>query len=369
MSPVDAAAVTFGVEEEFHVTDPRTGRLRADADRVLAATRHDRVEGEVEGELQQSMVETATPPCTELGAARDHLLRLRREVAAAAADVGRVVVAAGTLPTALPQDQRITPDDRYESIQQLYAQVARDQLVCGLHVHVAVADRDRAVVAMNHVRAWLPVLRALSCSSPFWARRDTGYASYRSLVWRRWPLSMVPGTFESAAEYDALLDWLVETGTLLDRGMAYFDVRPSEQQPTVELRVADTCTRVDEAVLQAALGRALVITGLRAADRGEQPLAPRPEQLHAATWQAARFGISGTLIEPGAGDARPAAEVVDALVAHVRPALSEAGDDEAVGELLDRLKADGTSAERQRRAHADGGVEDVVAHLVAETAA
>ena len=367
MLPVSSNAVTVGVEEEFHVVDPVTRSLVNDGARVLRGI-PDLGENVVEKEIKQSMVETATAVCATMGEVREHLTTLRRAMTKAAESVGRRVVAAGTVPLGHWRDIALTPDERYARIVDLHQQVVWEQVVCGCHVHIGFDDRELALQVLNRVRPWLAPLLALSASSPYWLGHDTGYASYRTTIWWRWPTAHVPASFESVAEYDAVVDALVDTGTVIDDGQVYWDVRLSRKQRTLEFRVADTCSTIDEAVLHAALCRGLAMTAAEEAVRGDPYPQPRPELLRAAKWRAARFGVTDQLLDPVNASTVPAVQRVAALLTYVRPALESTGDWDEVRELVTPILRDGTSADRQRTALARGGtLSDVVDHLVDET--
>ena len=354
----------IGVEEEYHLVDPATRRSAAESTAVLADRRSERLTVE----LKQTMLESRTEPRSDLAAVRAEILRSRQAAIRAAADAELVVAAAGTLPTSDWHDAEPTPGRRYDAIGELGGQVAREALVCACHVHVAVADPDRAIEVCNRLRPWLPVLLALSASSPFWRCEDTGFASYRSIVWGRWPVSGLPPTFTSAAHYDHTLEELVATGVIIDPKQAYWDVRPSAKQPTVEFRIADVCTFVDDAVLQAALARALVVTAEREAVEGHPVPTPAPGILAAARWRAARFGLVDELVDVGGGGRVAAAKAVRQLVDHVSSALADAGDLAVVEELVDAVLTRGTGAERQREVYGQtGDLDDVADHVVAET--
>ena len=361
--------LTVGVEEEFHVVDPESRWLTNDAAAILSAV-PDLGENVVEGEIKQSMVESATAICRSLSDVREHLTTLRRALTKAAESTGRSLIAAGTVPLGHWRDTALTPDERYAAIVDLHQQVVWEQVVCGCHVHVGFDDRELAVQVLNRVRPWLAPLLALSASSPYWLGHDTGYASYRTTIWWRWPTAHVPAHFDSAAEYDNVVASLVDTGTVIDDGQVYWDVRLSRKQRTLEFRVADTCTTIDEAVLHAALCRALAMVASEEALRGDPMPEARPELLRAAKWRAARFGVSDLLLDPVTASSIPAVQRVAALLAYVRPALEETGDWDEVRELVTPLLRDGTSADRQRTALARGGtLENVVDHLIAESAA
>ena len=315
------------------------------------------------------MVETNTPVCTTLAEVRQALRRSRRALVEAAGREGLAIAAAGTHPFSHWANQQVTDKPRYHNLAADYRQVFREEVVFGCHVHVGFDDREAAIQTMNRVRPWLPVLLALSANSPFWLGADTGYASYRTEVWNRWPTAGIPQAFDSRAEYDRLIDTLVATGSLREPTKLYWDVRPSARQETLEFRVADSVMGVDEAVMVAGLVRALAVTAHAAAERGDPDPRPRPELLRAAKWRAARHGLEADLVDVLAGTARPAAELVEAFLAEVGPALEEAGDLAEVTGLVRATLAGGTGAARQRQVfRRTGRLEDVVDLVVEATA-
>ena len=262
----------------------------------------------------------------------------------------------------------VYPKERYRQMAAEYQQLVREQAVCAFQVQVGVPNRDLAVAVVGQIQPWLPVLLAMSASSPFFADTDTGYASYRTVVWSRWPTAGPVHGFRSAAEYDETVRTLIESGIIRDPGMVYFDARPSARYPTVEIRITDGAPRLDDVVLLTGLGRALVVTAADDLARGTAPVSARPELLRAADWRAARSGLSGELLDPVTGTAVPATDAVRALVEYVGPALEANGDADEVRILLDELLQRGTSADRQRGALGRRGtLSDVATLLVEET--
>ena len=368
---VGQVGATLGVEEEFHLLDPDTGDLVPAARRVLLRDPTD-----AGPELQRSTVETASGVHTGLADLRRDLLARRRELADAAASLGLAVASVGTVPASGTRRSRVFPDRRYEWLAAEYRQLVDEQQVCACQVHVRVDDRDLAVRITRRIRGWLPTLLAMSASSPFFQGEDTGYASYRTVVVSRWPTVGPPPDFACAADYDRTVATLIRSGVISDAGMIYFDARLSAHYPTVEIRVADACPAVDDAVLIAALARALVVTAARAdaatADRAPGAGPPESPQVlaRAATWRAARSGLDGQLLDPYAIRAVPAGQVVHALLDHVRPVLEERGEWAQVTPLAEALLARGPSARRQRAAFDQGSSPvEVVAGLAAETTA
>lgn len=356
----------LGVEEEFHLIDIATRRLVPRAPDLLARLPDD----VYVAELQRCVVEVNSGVTRDLAALRSDLVWHRTLLVDAAADVGVGVAAAGTVPLTVPAEMQVTDTPRYRRMLTDYQLLAREQLICGTQIHVDLPDRDEAVQVAQRVAPYLPILLALSASSPFWADgSDTGYASVRTLVWLRWPSTGPAAPVSSAAAYDALIGDLMSSGVISDPGMAYFDVRPSTRLPTLELRVCDSCPSVDTIVLIAGLFRALVereITGLRT---GVPALEIASTLARAASWRAARSGLEGDLIDVEHAAPRPAGEMLDRLLRLLRPHLEDAGDWGVVSELAARAMCCGSSALRQRRSlHRQGRLIDVVDLLLAETA-
>jgi carboxylate-amine ligase len=359
------AGATLGVEEEYHLVDGETMAL-ADAPDVVSQALE--VLGrDAQGEISTSQLEIATPVSTSLSEVRAHLVRLRRGAAEAADKYGCRILSAGTHPTAQWREQRLAADPRYQRVHERYGVLALQQLITGQHVHVSVPDPDLAVQVCDRLRPDLPVLLALAGSSPFWEGTDTDYASYRTLWFARFPVTGSPEIVRTRAAYDLLIEELVATGVIDDARGIYWDARPSSLYPTVEVRVADSCPRLDDAVLQAGLTRALVRVAAAQA-QNELPFAqPRPEVQRAARWRAARFGLEETLFDLRDGASVPAEQLVRDLLARLREELESTGDWDEVSALTDQTLGRGTSAAQQRHTCAQHGLAAVVRQLVAQT--
>lgn len=365
---------TVGVEEEYLLVGaggepaPAADEALASDGRAHPAPEHDpRPGGALEHELKAEQLETGTHPCTDLVTLRAELREGRSRAAAAAADAGARLAALATSP--LAGESRTSPGWRYHRMLREYAVVAREQLTGGCHVHVGVADDEEGVAVLDRIGPWLPVLLALSANSPYWHGEDTGYASYRSQVWHRWPTAGPTAPFGSAAAYRGVVDGLVTSGAALDEAMVYFDARLSHRYPTVEVRVADVCLRADDALLVAALTRALVETAAREAADGVPPATDREELLRAASWRAGRSGLTSELVVPPAFAPVSAQAGVRALLDHVGPALDDTGDTALVADLLGAVWVRGTGSAEQRRWARDGGLSRVVEHAVEATVA
>jgi glutamate---cysteine ligase / carboxylate-amine ligase len=337
---------TVGVEEEFLLVDPESGRPRAVGQAVLASNGAEEAGEELTAELHREQIETGTKPCHSLDELSAQLRSARATAAGAALDVGVALAPLATSP--LPVEPTLSPSRRYAEMARRFGLTTYEQLTCGCHVHVAIDSAEEGVAALDRIRPWLAPLQALSTNSPFWAGEDTGYAGYRAQVWQRWPSAGPYGTFGSAARYQAFVDSLLATDTIIDEGMVYLDARLSRHHPTVEVRVADVCLDPDDAVLVAALVRGLVHTAVGGWQAGDEPAAVRTEMLRIAAWQASRTGVTGALVHPLTWRPAPAADVLNALVEHVTPALEEAGDLLTVRTLLAAVLDRGTGAQRQR---------------------
>jgi carboxylate-amine ligase len=368
MSPVR----TVGVEEELLLVDADTGELTNAAGAVLhehrserGATQSPAASRDLEGELLRHMVETHTDPSTDLADIGRQLREARRTAIAAAEESGVALAAVATAPLA-SGTPAVSANPRYERIVAEFGDTGRGAGTLGMHVHVEVADDEEGVRVIDGMRPWLPLLIAVSANSPYASGRDTGYASWRHQVWSRWPTAGTAEAYGSAAEYRRVSDTLIRLGAALDEGMLYYDARLSAAYPTVEVRVADTCTDLDDAVLVAALARALVETFARPAGEG---LAPRSDLVRAAAWRAARYGLTGDLVHPMTWELVSATDALEVLAEVVAPALESAGDTALVHTGLARLHTNGTGARRQRQAfERTGDLRGVVADVVARTA-
>jgi carboxylate-amine ligase len=335
----------IGVEEEMFLVDPATRRLVAASDRASDPDSP----GEVEQELFLQQVEIQTGPHRDLAALADDLSDARRE-AARAAEAAGAMLAAMASPVMPDEAGDTTPKQRYDTMTSRYGEVGRTALVCGMHVHVDVQDDDEAVAVVDGLRPWLPIVLALSANSPFNLGVDTSFASWRGQVWDAWPSAGPVEPFGSPAAYRGAVEALISSGAALDEGMIYLDARLARDFPTVEVRVADVCTDREDAVVVAAVVRALV--DLCAGPRHEQPdAAPwRVDLLRAARWRARRDGLSGSLIDPVSRRTVPASDAIWTMLDAVGPALEVNGDTDLVRDGVARIVSGGGGARRQRTA-------------------
>ncbi len=337
---------TFGVEEEFLIVDPDSGvplplagellRLHDPGDQDLPA---------LSAELQQEQLEMITHPNSSLDALAAEIRAGRTYADSLARMAGARIAALATSPLAVtPQATRTA---RYDVLQEKFALTAREQLTCGYHVHVSVDSDEEGVAVLDRIRPWLPTLTALSSNSPFWNGTDSGYASFRTQAWNRWSSSGPTEVFGSARAYHALVSDLAGTGAVSNPD---FDARLSVNHPTVEVRVADVCLDSKDAVLVAAMVRALVDTAARDWESGLQPDRVPAAILRQGAWRASRYGVHAALLHPMTHRPDSAGTVVAAFLNHVRDALDEAGDTCYVAESLARIATQGTGATRQRQA-------------------
>lgn len=357
--------LTVGVEEEFLLVDAATATAAARADEVEAAV-DDQVRSQLRREFHASQLELATTVHTDLSELRAEIGDLRQQVSTAAATLGCQLLAVGTAVVEGPPPP-VTDDPRYARMAERFGAIADTPGLCGCHVHVGVPDRELAVQVCNHLRPWLPVLQAMTTNSPFSDGRETGHASWRSVLWARWPSTGPTPYFRDLAGYRDTVERMIATGVMLDEGMIYWYARPSATFPTVEVRVGDVCPTPADASLVAALIRALVATVTADVCAG-RPAPDVPEGLLAAAhWRAAHDGLEGHGVDAVTGAVRPAGELLDGLVDRVSPALAAHGDTAVVDGLLGLLRERGSGAARQRKARQAGGLRAVLSLLAEQT--
>jgi glutamate---cysteine ligase / carboxylate-amine ligase len=341
--------LTFGVEEEFFLVDDE-GQLAQEAGEALAGAPAPTEEGAgIQPELLRCQVESATEVHRDHTELLEELRTLRGRLGSAAAEHGDRLLATSTAVAAARDQSIITPDARYEWMAEHFGSLVYTGSTCGCHVHVGIDDRETALRVGNHLRPWLPTLLALSANSPFNNGHDTGYASSRYVLWARWPTAGPPPYLESVDHYESIVQGMHHTGAMLDRKMIYWDVRPSEQYSTVEVRVYDVAGTVEEAALYGILTRGLVRTLLE-----EDRPAPRipHEVLRAGMWCATRYGIEGRCPDPATWELRPVHEILGGLRERVAPYLRDSGELSFVDEMLGWLREAGGPAARQRAAYA-----------------
>jgi carboxylate-amine ligase len=361
-------AMTYGVEEEFLVVEALSGELVPRSKELLPEARL--VLGdEVSPELNLCQIEVGTPVCDDSDGLRHHLKRLRRGLSLAACELDLRIAATGTHPfTSWTEQQVDLSTERYSRIEDTYQIVARQQVICGCHVHVGIDDPDLAIQVMNHVRPYLGALLALSANSPFWHGLDSGYDSYRMQVWERWPTAGLPPVLADRAAYDDLVARLEDVEAIEDATFLYWHVRPSVRYPTLEFRIGDVCLHVDDTVAYASLIRALASTIQGQVLRGETAPLAAPDLMVSAIWRAGRYGLSERLVSPARWKLFPAVDVLSEMLDMCRDALEDQGDWDLVRDWVDRTLRDGNGATRQRQSYArHGDAREVIGRIALET--
>ena len=360
---------TIGVEEEFQIIDPETLELRSHVVQLLSSAAARGVGDLVKQEMHQSIVETGTKICENVSELRLEMHRTRSELVLAAESTGLRVAAAGTHPFSSWIDQVISPGERYQHIVEEMGQLARSLLIFGMHVHIAMPDKQTTIDMMNMVRYFLPHLLALSTSSPFWMGRNTGLKSFRTTVFRRFPRTGIPEVFESWSEYENFINLLVKLNCIDTGKKIWWDVRPHPTYGTLEFRMFDTATRVEEAVAIAALTQAIVVKLHRLYTHNQSWRIYRRALIEENKWRAARYGIEGKMIDFGREAEVPMRELMLELMEFIDDVVDDLGSRSAV-EYIHTILNEGTSAERQLRVYQQtGDLKDVVRHLVMETRA
>lgn len=354
----ERTGATIGVEEEYHLVDPRTTRLRASADltrRVL-----DGMAGpHLRAEMLTSQLEAVTDVCRTLDEIRTAVVAMRREAAAAASRDGAAILATSTHPSAPLSAVELTGRDRYASLVARFGAVTSAFNLCGFHVHVSVPHLEEAILIMSRARAYLPLLSALTGSSPFHGGIDTGYSSFRVAWLALWPQGGIPPEFPSASAYRETVDELAGLDMIDEPTQLLWELRPSARYPTLEFRIADVCPDVDDVVLLTGLARSLV----RALGNRRSGIAAPgiPDAvLRGARWRAARYGLADRLWSARQRRLLPAAETFHELLGALEPDLRDHDEWDVVHDLAERLLSRGPSAVRQRRVFADTGDLDAV---------
>ncbi len=359
-------SLTLGIEEEYQIIDPQTRELRSYITEILDGE-HLILE-QVKPELHQSIVEVGTTVCRTPADARTELVKLRRAVIEHVERSGLRVAAAGSHPFSSWLDQEITPLERYLGVKSDMAELAQQLLIFGTHVHVGIEDRDFMIDAMNAARYMLPHVLALSTSSPFWMGRNTGLKSYRCVVFRNFPRSGIPRIFRSQSDYQYLVDTMVRTRCIPDGSKIWWDVRPHHAYPTLEFRICDVCTRVDETVCIAAIFQA-IIAKMWKLRRDNITFRVYPAELiEENKWRTVRYGLDGKLIDLGRQIELPARALIRELIEwFIDDVIDELGSRTEV-EYAFRILDEGTSADRQLAVYErTGDLHAVVDHLVRET--
>ncbi|HEY0004564.1 MAG TPA: carboxylate-amine ligase [Pyrinomonadaceae bacterium] len=357
---------TLGIEEEFQIVDPQTRELRSHVTAFLDEGKM--LLGEqIKPEMIQSMIEVGTGICKNIQEARADISRLRGIISGLARKNGLVIVAASTHPISRWQDQKIFDDERYELLVQELQQVARSLLIFGLHVHVGIADPDRAIHIMNAARYFLPHVLALTTSSPFWMGFNTGLKSYRSEVFKQFPRTDIPDHFDSHQAFQRYIDLLVKTGCIDNGKKIWWDVRPHPFFPTLEFRICDIPTRVDDTIAIAALFQAIVAKLTKLIEKNLGFRLYRRMLVQENKWRAVRYGLDGKMIDFGKQKEVPVRDLIRELLEFVDDVLDELGSRHEV-EHIHTILERGTSADEQLQVYQEThDLKTVVDRLIERT--
>lgn len=372
---VERPPFTVGIEEEYLLVDRTTRDLVARPEPEMWEGLREVLGPQVGPEFLRAQIEVGTHASRTLQEAHLDLARLRRELTEVVSGFNAAIIASSTHPFAQWWDLQHTDDARYEQLASDFQQVARRLVICGMHVHVGIGDPDLRIDLMNQVRYFLPHILALSTSSPFWTGRETGLKCYRLSVFQTLPRTGLPEEFSSWSEYERHVSVLVNAGIIEDASKLWWDIRPSTKYPTLELRVPDMCTRLDDAIAVAALYMSLLemLFRLRSENRRWRDYAPM--LISENLWRAQRYGVYGSLMDYGKGELVEVRDLVEELMIMTEVDARQLGVTDELGQIRTIAK-EGTSAHRQLtvfHAALEGGasqreaLEAVVDHLIVDT--
>lgn len=347
---IERPEFTIGIEEEYLVVDRETRDLFKSPPKEMWDSLSEVLGSQVTHEFLQAQIEVGTKVCAKVSEARADLAGLRRDLSRVVSEYGAAIIASSTHPFANWEQQETTQEPRYMRLQADYQQVARQLVICGMHVHVGVGDDHLRIDLMNQVKYFLPHLLALSCSSPFWDGVTTGLHAYRLVIFQNLPRTGIPEEFVSASEYERYVEILVGAGLIEDATKLWWDIRPSTRYPTLEMRVSDVCTRLDDAMTVAALYQCLLNHLYRLRRNNQKWRTYAPGMIEENIWRAQRYGVSGSLVDFGKGALVPFPDLVEELIELVAQDAVELDVRNEVRHARE-IVADGTSADRQLAAY------------------
>jgi len=357
---------TLGIEEEFMVIDPETRELKSHISEMIKAQELE-LPQKISRELHQSVIEIGSKICEDIKEARHEVSHMRSTICRVAEAHGLRIGAAGTHPFMHWEDVATTDNARYDKILADLRVVARANVVFGLHVHVGIEDREKLIQVFNMARYFTPHIMALSVNSPFWSGRDTGWKSYRTKIFEKFPRTGIPAAFRSFGEYEELINDLIRTNSIDNGKMIWWDIRPHWQYPTLEFRCCDVPMRVDETICIAALCQALVAKLYLLHERNLSFRLHRRSLIMENKWRAARWGVEGNLIDLGKMVEKPTNVIMEELLDFVDEVVDDLGS-RAELEYMRRICAEGTGADRQLKTYAEtGDLHVVVDQIIAET--
>jgi carboxylate-amine ligase len=355
---------TLGIEEEFAIVDPETRELRSHIQEILEGGKV-MLKEQIKPEMHQSVVELGTEICQSVVEARAHVIELRSRLAELAGRAGLKIASAGTHPFSHWRDQLITEGERYQEIVKDMQQLARANLIFGLHVHVGIPDREAAIHVMNQARYFLPHIYALSVNSPFWVGQDTGLKGYRLKVFERFPRTGIPDAFESLSEYEDYCKLLVKTGCVDNAKKIWWDIRLHPFFDTLEVRVCDAQSRVDDTLAIAALIQAVIANLYKLQWQNMSFRIYRRRLIDENRWRASRYGIGGKLIDFGRETEVDTRSLLNELLEFVSTEVNELGSEKEMAHI-ERIMREGTGADRQlavwERTHDMKAVVDQLVH-------
>lgn len=337
---------TIGIEEEHLLVEPGSGALAVEPPEALLQECSGLMGGQINPEFLRCQIEVSTRVCGNLQEVRADLVNLRKAVSEVASRHGLAPIAASTHPFGRWSDQRHSSGERYDRLARDLAGVARRLIICGMHVHVGIPDEDLRIDLMNQVSYFLPHLLALSTSSPFWQGEETGLQSFRLSVFDSLPRTGLPERFESWGEYQRMVNRLMQAGLIEDATKLWWDIRPSARYPTLEMRVTDVCTRLDDGISVAAMFVCLVAVLLRLKQKNQRWRVYANTLIDENRWLAQRYGTEGKLVDFGKGEATPYADLLEELIELTREEAQALGCLAEVERTRGILKR-GTSAQRQ----------------------
>ena len=357
---------TIGIEEEYQIVDPQTRELKSGIMQLMEHGKGTTLE--LKPELHQSIVEIGTEVCKTASETKAELIRLRTGVIGLAEKSGLKIVSAGTHPFSSWRNQEITQMDRYAGVQKDMQELARRLLIFGTHVHIGIEDPEFMIDCMKVARYFVPHVLCLSTSSPFWIGGDTGLKSYRSTIFRNFPRTGVPPTFNSRSDYDSFVNFVVRTNCIPNATKIWWDIRPNPKYPTLEFRVCDVCTRVDEAVCIASIFQAIIYKLWKMRRDNITFRVYDPNLIEENKWRAVRYGLDGKLIDFGKEEERPARELIHELIEwFIGDVIDELGSRKEV-EYAYKIMDGGSSSDRQLATfQRTGSMQSVVDQLIAET--
>lgn len=372
---IERPEFTIGIEEEYLVVDRETRDLVEEPPPGMWDALSEVLGSQVTHEFLQAQIEVGTKVSAKVSDARADLAGLRRDLSNVVSEYGAAIIAASTHPFANWARQQTTPDPRYMRIMADYQQVARQLVICGMHVHVGIGDNHLRIDLMNQIRYFLPHLLALSTSSPFWDGALTGLHAYRLVIFQNLPRTGMPEEFVSWAEYERYVDMLVSAGLIEDASKLWWDIRPSSRYPTLEMRISDVCTRLDDAMTVAALYQCLLGYLYRLRRDNQRWRVYSPAMIDENVWRAQRYGTRGSLVDFGKSRLIPFPDLVEEMIELVAQDATEFDVRDEVRHARE-IVTGGTSADRQMeafdKAKSDGAedheaLQAVVDELIVDT--